>query len=51
MDFKQLETEGESKSTDSAASEEFPETLRKAIEDQWNNCDKMAMYYKMLPNQ
>jgi hypothetical protein len=39
-----------SASADSAASEQFPETMDKANEDQWNNCGKMALYYKMLLN-
>jgi hypothetical protein len=46
----EFETEGESMSADSAASEQFPETLHEANENQWNNCDKMALYYKILPN-
>jgi hypothetical protein len=55
--FDQFNMEGESASGDSAAAEQFPETLRKAIEDggytdeQLYNCDETALYYKLLPNK
>jgi hypothetical protein len=54
--MSQFDIEGESASGGSAASAQFPETLRKAIADgeytdeQLYNCDERAMYYKLLPN-
>jgi hypothetical protein len=53
----QINIKGESASGDSAAAEQFPETLRKAISDggytneQLYNCDEAALYYKLLPNK
>jgi hypothetical protein len=53
----QFNIEGESASGDSAAAEQFPETLRKAIVDggytdeQMYNCNETALYYRLLPNK
>jgi hypothetical protein len=53
----QFNIEGKSASGDSAAAEQFPETLRKAIADagytdeQLYNCDETALYYRLLPDK